>query len=199
MAEQLPLRLQLKASARFSNFIAGPNAELIGQLRQVASGQGEAFFFCWGGAGCGKTHLLQACCHQAASEGRTVAYVSLRDAAGLSPALLEGWEQFNLVCLDDVDAISSEHRDAVETYNREDCLSTWSLRSWLEGIRDGLVDEGTSVPRPVPGGGDPPEDLDERQRRILALFELLTLDVPPDPESRDREQEARWLLAERRY
>ncbi|UCE75617.1 MAG: DnaA regulatory inactivator Hda [Gammaproteobacteria bacterium] len=108
MVEQLPLRLQLKASARFSNFIAGPNAELIGQLRQVASGHGEAFFFCWGSAGCGKTHLLQACCHQAASEGRTVAYVSLRDAAGLSPALLEGWEQFDLVCVDDLDAIAGD-------------------------------------------------------------------------------------------
>ena len=108
MAEQLPLRLQLKASARFGNFIAGPNAELIGQLRQVASGQGEAFFFCWGSAGSGKTHLLQASCHQATAQGRSVAYVSLRDAAGLSPALLEGWEQFDLVCVDDVDVIAGD-------------------------------------------------------------------------------------------
>ena len=29
MGEQLPLGLELKASARFSNFVAGPNAELI--------------------------------------------------------------------------------------------------------------------------------------------------------------------------
>ena len=80
MGEQLPLRLQLKASARFSNFVAGPNLELIGQLRQAARGQGETFFFCWGSAGSGRTHLLQACCHQAASEGRSAAYVSLREA-----------------------------------------------------------------------------------------------------------------------
>ena len=108
MGEQLPLGLQLKASARFSNFVAGPNAELIGQLRQAARAPGETFFFCWGSAGSGRTHLLQACCHQAASDGRTVAYVSLRDTVGLSPALLEGWEQFDLVCVDDVDAVAGD-------------------------------------------------------------------------------------------
>ncbi len=108
MGEQLPLGLQLKASARFSNFVAGPNAELIGQLRQAARAPGETFFFCWGSAGSGRTHLLQACCHQAASDGRTVAYVSLRDTVGLSPALLDGWEQFDLVCVDDVDAIAGD-------------------------------------------------------------------------------------------
>ena len=77
-------------------------------MRQAACGQGETFFFCWGGPGSGKTHLLQACCHHAASAGRAVAYVSLRDTAGLSPALLEGWEQFDLVCVDDVDAIAGD-------------------------------------------------------------------------------------------
>ena len=121
MNRQLPLGLQLRASARFSNFVAGPNQELLAQLRRTASGQGERFFLCWGPAGCGKTHLLQACCQQAASEGRVVSYVSLRDAGGLSPALLEGWEQFELVCLDDLDAIAGR-RDWEEAlfhlYNR---------------------------------------------------------------------------------
>lgn len=107
MTRQLPLRLQLRASARFSNFVPGPNRELLEQLRRTASAQGERFFFCWGAPGSGKTHLLQACCRQAAGEGRAVSYVSLRDAGRLSPALLEGWEQFDLVCLDDLDAIAA--------------------------------------------------------------------------------------------
>ena len=33
------------------------------------------------------SHLLQACCHRAAGEGRSVSYVSLRDAGDLAPAL----------------------------------------------------------------------------------------------------------------
>ena len=108
MSRQLPLGLQLRASARFSNFVAGPNAELIAQLRRTAVGRGEAFFFCWGAPGSGKTHLLQASCHEAASTGLSVAYVSLRDSAGLSPALFEGWEAYALACVDDVDTIAGD-------------------------------------------------------------------------------------------
>ncbi len=110
MSRQLPLGLQLRASARFSNFVAGPNAETIAQLRQTAVGRGEAFFFCWGAPGSGKTHLLQACCQEAASMGLSVAYVSLRDSAALSPALFDGWEEFALACVDDVDAIAGDLR-----------------------------------------------------------------------------------------
>lgn len=97
--------------------------------------------------------------------------------------------------LADVYAISDEVRAAVEIYNREDCFSTLSLRNWLEKVREGVTADGTAVPRPEPGDGDPPEELNERQQRILALFERLTLDVPLDPRDRNREQDARWLLA----
>jgi DnaA family protein len=108
MSQQLPLGLQLKASARFSNFIAGPNEELLEQLRLTAGGEGEPFFLCWGGSGSGKTHLLQASCHLATSGGRSAAYLSLRDSAEWQPELLDGWESYPLVCLDDVDAIAGQ-------------------------------------------------------------------------------------------
>lgn len=108
MNRQLPLGLRLKASARFSNFVAGPNEELMIQLRRTAAGEGEPFFLCWGGSGSGKTHLLQASCHLAAERGRSVAYLSLRDSDAWQPELLEGWEQYQLVCLDDVDAVAGQ-------------------------------------------------------------------------------------------
>ncbi|MGD8615149.1 MAG: DnaA regulatory inactivator Hda [Gammaproteobacteria bacterium] len=121
MGEQLSLGLQLKATARFSNFVAGPNGELLAQLRQTAHGRGEAFFLCWGGPNSGKTHLLQASCHEAAAGHRRAAYLSLRDHARLSPALLEGWEQLDLVCLDDVDAVAGSaawEEALLHLYNR---------------------------------------------------------------------------------
>ena len=107
MSKQLPLGLRLKQSARFSNFVAGPNEELLEQLQQSARGCGEPFVLCWGSTGCGKTHLLQACCHLAGDTDRTVAYLSFREASQLKPQLLEGWEYFDLVCLDDVDLIAA--------------------------------------------------------------------------------------------
>ncbi|MDT8387960.1 MAG: DnaA regulatory inactivator Hda [Thiogranum sp.] len=110
MSRQLALGLRLKASARFDNFIAESSAELVDQLQRCASGQGETFFACWGAPGSGKSHLLQAACQHAADAGRSVSYVSLRDHAALEPELLEGWENFDLVCIDDIDAIAGDAR-----------------------------------------------------------------------------------------
>jgi uncharacterized protein len=93
------------------------------------------------------------------------------------------------------DAIPAETRAAVETYNREDCVSTWSLREWLEARRAELVAGGTPVPRPEPGSGEPPEKVDERAQRIAALFERLTAGVPEDPAARSDADRAHWLLA----
>jgi DnaA family protein len=108
MSGQLALGLTLRDSARFENFLAGPNPELLGQLRAVARGEGEHFVMCWGAGGVGKTHLLQACCQSATAAGRDAAYLSLGDADALQPAVLEHWERFALVCIDDVDAIGSD-------------------------------------------------------------------------------------------
>lgn len=121
MTRQLALELQLRASARFSGYVAGPNAELVRQLQSSALGEGETFVLCWGAAGSGKTHLLQACCHAATVHGRTAAYVSLREIDVMQPGVLEGWEQFDLVCLDDIELIAG-HADWEEAvfhlYNR---------------------------------------------------------------------------------
>ena len=105
MNEQLPLGLQLRASARFSNFVSGGHSELVTQLQRMASGGPPNQLYCWGVTGSGKTHLLQACCRHADALARSAAYLSLRDSRELPPELLHGWENFHLVCLDDIDAV----------------------------------------------------------------------------------------------
>lgn len=97
--------------------------------------------------------------------------------------------------LADVESITPESRAAVELYNREDCLSAWSLRDWLERVRGEAVGRGATIPRPELGDGAASEALDERQQRLLALFERLTNGVPPLEADRSEEQKARWLLA----
>ncbi len=121
MSRQLPLGLKLRSSARFENLVAGDNQELVEQLQRVAVGDGDHFFLCHGSRGLGKTHLLQACCHLAASRGRSAGYLSLNDAVALTPHVLEGWEQFDLVSLDDVEVIagrSNWEETMFHLYNR---------------------------------------------------------------------------------
>jgi DnaA family protein len=108
MNEQLPLGLQLRASAHFSNFIPAAHTELVDQVQCIAAGGPPRQLYCWGAAGSGKTHLLQAACRHASATGRSAAYLSLRDAGQLSPEVLDGWENFQLVCIDDVEAAAGQ-------------------------------------------------------------------------------------------
>ena len=121
MNDQLVLGLQLRDSARFSNFVAGNNQELLGQLQRLAGLTNSGQLLCWGPPGTGKTHLLQAVCHQVTEQNRTAAYLSLDNTTGLPPGLLEGWENHALVCLDNIQAIAgqADWEEAVfHLYNR---------------------------------------------------------------------------------
>ena len=105
---QLALSVQLRDSARFANFLAGGNRELVSQLQSIAHGTGDSLCYCWSTSGQGKTHLLQAACHAARQAGRGAMYVALRQAAELSPALLDDLAGLDLVCLDDIEAIMGQ-------------------------------------------------------------------------------------------
>ena len=107
-ARQLTLGIRLRDSARFDSFLPGPNAEPLAALRALAEGQGESPLYCWGPAGSGRSHLLQAACQHAGARGRGAAYLPLAEHAALDPAMLEGLEAMPLVCLDDVQAVAGE-------------------------------------------------------------------------------------------
>lgn len=94
------------------------------------------------------------------------------------------------------EAISAETREAVEGYNRDDCLATLHLRDWLESLRGDLVRQGADVPRPESASGEPSEDLDLVLTKTRALVERLVRDVPADPDGRTAEQQAQWILAQ---
>src|SRR5262249_13470557 len=89
-----------------------------------------------------------------------------------------------------------EVREAMEGYNAEDCFATAALRDWLEDRRSELIANGASIARPAIGDGAPPEELDERQKRVAALVEELTRDVPVVASERNEEQQAKWLVAQ---
>lgn len=103
---QLPLGLALRDSARFASFFPGPNSEAVHCLQLAATGKGETLVFLSGATGLGKTHLLQAACHEATRREHAAAYLPLNELKTLSPDLFDGMQEMQLVCIDDVGAIA---------------------------------------------------------------------------------------------
>src|SRR5437870_6228088 len=59
--QQLPLGISQQAQPSFDNFVAGPNAEALARVRELASGAlGERIVYLWGEPGSGRSHLLRA-------------------------------------------------------------------------------------------------------------------------------------------
>jgi predicted RecB family nuclease len=90
------------------------------------------------------------------------------------------------------------HVAAVESYNREDCVSAEKLRDWLETLRaDALRQGGVDLPRPELKTGEASDAIEETAEETQRVMEQLLKDVPIDAAERRQspELEARWLMA----
>lgn len=101
---QIPLGLVLRERSTFDTYYPRGNEEVLAYLRDFAGGQGQVAWLA-GPWQSGKTHLMGACCLLAADAGRQAAYLAMGQLEALEPAVLEGWEQHALLCLDDLDQV----------------------------------------------------------------------------------------------
>ena len=91
--------------------------------------------------------------------------------------------------------------EQIKAYNRDDCLSTYYLREWLEGQRAALAKEvgAEAPPRPVVVAPEETED-SEAQLEVQELVDRLTEGLPEDLTDgrslEDPSQRGRWLLAQ---
>ncbi|MEO6223417.1 MAG: TM0106 family RecB-like putative nuclease, partial [Vicinamibacterales bacterium] len=95
----------------------------------------------------------------------------------------------------DLEAISTDIRDAVEVYNRDDVRSTWQLQLWLEARREEAIARGDDVPRPQVVEGEAPEEVGEREQRVSQLRERLLAGVSEDRMERTADEQVRYLGA----
>jgi len=117
--------------------------------------------------------------------------IDLRDA-GSSIVAFEAWLE-----LDEDTNRDSAILDRIEGYNRDDCVSTWKLRDWLEGRRPELAEHiGMDIPRPIALDPNPSDELAGTLARVRATEERLSADVPVAEGERTAEEQARWLLAQ---
>jgi DnaA family protein len=120
---QLALPVELADDALFDTFVAGSNQDLIAAVKSLTEVSAlHPLVYVWGPAGQGKTHLLHATCAAASQAQMQVMYIPLREFQDPEHrSLLQGLDGYDLVCLDDVDAVthSATWCDALfELYNR---------------------------------------------------------------------------------
>lgn len=111
--QQAVLDVRLKVGATLDSFVKGINQELIDRLYSLQKDlQSNAelstqFFYLWGSAGVGKSHLMHALCQNSNFGQRKVAYVPLT-MPELSPEYLDALEHIELICVDDIQHIAGQ-------------------------------------------------------------------------------------------
>jgi DnaA family protein len=104
---QLTLELFSDTGCDFESYFPGPNEQAVCALMRWAAGAGPWYLCVWGRAGVGKTHLLQAAVN-AISTGTSAMYVPLLEVMNHGPAILDGLDEVDALCIDDIGLIRDE-------------------------------------------------------------------------------------------
>jgi len=84
----------------------------------------------------------------------------------------------------------------IQGYNRDDCVSAYLLRHWLEERRNDLErTNGRALPRPKPQSDKAGEEVAAHIREVRTLMARLVANLPEDDTNWTPEHRANWLLA----
>ena len=107
-SSQMPLPFERFDRYDLESFLPGDNSDAISHLVRVIRGEEFNNLYLWGKMGTGKSHLLQAACTTATDNQKRTAYIPMSQRQELSPDMLEGLEQLDLVCIDDLECITGD-------------------------------------------------------------------------------------------
>ncbi len=89
-----------------------------------------------------------------------------------------------------------EWQATIQSYNQDDCLSTWRLRNWLEERRGELERQaGRQLSRPSVAEGSAVAAKEQRSAEVAAIVEQLRQGLPLNEPEDSPEQQARRLLS----
>ncbi|MBA6392311.1 DnaA regulatory inactivator Hda [Colwellia sp. BRX10-3] len=123
---QLTLSVQLPDDETFASFQSESNQMVVQQLTHFLDHVGDEnkqvhSLFLFGLTGVGKSHLLHASCAYADTLGITSLCLSFSELTQLSVDVLDGLENIDLVCLDDIQLIAGNtkwQQGVFDLYNR---------------------------------------------------------------------------------
>ncbi|MFN3234054.1 MAG: DnaA regulatory inactivator Hda [Gammaproteobacteria bacterium] len=134
---QLVFDIHLKDDATFDTYEIGANQEAV-----VALKQHDQPLLLWGNTSVGLSHLLQATCRLASAS----MYLPMKDVKSFSIECLDGLENLEIVCFDDIDAIAGDEiwEEAMfHAYNRmkaENTIMVFSTHCTPQSIPFNLQD-----------------------------------------------------------
>ena len=99
---QLTLGVRLRDDARWANFHGDRNATAASLIRAACGDSAHPLLVICGDEDTGKSHLLQAACHEYEHGGHSAVCFSLAELHELGPGALAGVEVMDLIALDDV-------------------------------------------------------------------------------------------------
>lgn len=110
ISKQLSLPVQLNDFATLDNYYmsaGSANADVLSVLKNY---QKHPAIYLWGERGSGVSHLLQAVCHQASTQGASSIYLPMKEfsSSAAPEELLSDIEKTELVCIDDLDAVAAQ-------------------------------------------------------------------------------------------
>ncbi|ALO34451.1 DnaA regulatory inactivator Hda [Colwellia sp. MT41] len=120
---QLTLKVQLPDDETFDNYKSDDNLAIVSQLKSYIDQQQDSphSFYLFGSSSVGKSHLLHASSTYAAHVGKSSVCLSCAELKRLPVEVLDGLEQMDLICLDDIHLIAGDERwqQAIfDLYNR---------------------------------------------------------------------------------
>lgn len=124
---QLTLSVQLPDDETFNSYLSESNSLVVSQLKlfieqnQTSKSNKPNSFYLFGLTNVGKSHLLHACSTYAAQLNKTSVCLSCAELLLLSVEVLDGLEQINVICLDDIQLIAGNQmwQQAIfDLYNR---------------------------------------------------------------------------------
>ena len=123
---QLTLSVQLPDDETFASFQSESNQMVVQQLSHFLDHIGDDIrqvhsLYLFGLTGVGKSHLLHASCAYADTLGITSLCLSFSELTQLSVDVLDGLENIDLVCLDDIQLIAGNKKwqqGVFDLYNR---------------------------------------------------------------------------------
>ena len=96
-----------RRDSRFEDFVTGPNKAVVEAIKQMPDEPGSHVFL-YGDKGSGKTHLLNALCYETRERQGRAFYLALKRLPKDAIESLQGLEQLDLVCVDDLHVIAGD-------------------------------------------------------------------------------------------